>query len=176
MHNRKTIKYIIWDFSNFLVNYVVSLFPVHFIRLGLYKFLFRMNCGDHVHIGMRVKLVSPWKIVIGNHTRINSGTFLDGRFGIEIGNNVDIAWDAILLTAQHDIDDPNYQGIGQPIIIHDHACLTTRCIILPGVEIGEGAVVAAGAVVTKNVKPYTVVAGVPARKIKSRSEVLSYTL
>ena len=77
---------------------------------------------------------------------------------------------------QHDYNAPNYNDVGGNIEIKDYAWLASRCTILPGVTIGKGAVVATGAIVTKNVPDYTIVAGVPAKKIGMRNENLTYKL
>ncbi|MBP9873243.1 MAG: hypothetical protein KBC60_04350 [Haliscomenobacter sp.] len=66
----------------------------------------------------------------------------------------------------HGLDHNQMGGNSKPVILEDHVWLATRSMVLKGVRIGKGAVVAAGAVVTKDVPPYTVVAGVPAKVIK----------
>jgi maltose O-acetyltransferase len=93
-----------------------------------------------------------------------------------IGNNVSIAGEVRIFTMQHDVDDPNFAEIEGRVTIDDYAVIGTRVTILPGVHIGKGAVVASGAVVTRDVEPYAVVGGVPAEFIRSRSKDLRYTL
>lgn len=94
---------------------------------------------------------------------------------IRIGQNVCINDGAILLTASHDLSDPEWKLKKAPIIIEDYAWICTNVIILPGVHVGRGAVLGAGAVVSKNVAPYDVVAGNPAKPTgKKRVEVLNY--
>jgi acetyltransferase-like isoleucine patch superfamily enzyme len=94
---------------------------------------------------------------------------------ITIGKNVCINDGVKLLSASHDVQDPLWRHIKKPIIIDDYAWITTGAIILPGVTIGRGAIVAAGAVVSKNVGPYEIVAGNPAVVInKKRIEDLQY--
>jgi maltose O-acetyltransferase len=77
---------------------------------------------------------------------------------------------------QHDIDDPNFAEVSGPVRIEDYVAIGTRVTILPGVTIGNGGVIASGAVVVKNVAPYAVVGGVPAVFIRNRSKDLRYTL
>ncbi len=79
-------------------------------------------------------------------------------------------------TMEHDPQDPLYRVKGGPVIIEDYVWISCRVVILPGVTIGEGAVVAAGAVVTKDVAPYTIVGGVPAKEIGTRTKDLRYRL
>ena len=77
-------------------------------------------------------------------------------------------------TSQHDLNDPTFAAIEEKIIVEDYVFIGPRSILLPGVTIGYGSIVAAGSVVTKSVAPHTVVAGVPAAKIKDR-EKLTHT-
>jgi maltose O-acetyltransferase len=74
----------------------------------------------------------------------------------------------------HDPQSRDFGGRGRPVIIMKYAYIATKALILPGVTVGEGAVVAAGAVVTRDVAPYTIVGGVPARPIGVRSRDLDY--
>jgi maltose O-acetyltransferase len=74
------------------------------------------------------------------------------------------------------MNDPNFGCESAPVVIEDFAWISCRTVVLPGTRIGKGAVVAAGAVVTKDVEPYSIVAGVPAKKIGERSRDLNYYL
>ena len=93
---------------------------------------------------------------------------------IIIGKNVNIGSDVKIYTLQHDYNDECFRVVGGPVIIEDYSWISVRAIILPNVKIGEGAVVAAGAVVTKDVKPYTIVGGIPAKYIGERNRKLNY--
>lgn len=96
--------------------------------------------------------------------------------GVFIGNNVDIAQDVYIWSEQHDYNSPDYSSVCKPVIIEDYVWLASRVTILPGVKIGRGAVVASGAVVTKDVPSLAIVAGVPARIIGQRNkDALKYT-
>jgi maltose O-acetyltransferase len=77
---------------------------------------------------------------------------------------------------EHVVNDSNFCSVSDGVVIEDYAWLSCRTVILPGVKIGFGAVVCAGAVVTKNIEPYSIVAGVPAKKIGERAKNLSYNL
>jgi putative colanic acid biosynthesis acetyltransferase WcaF len=79
-------------------------------------------------------------------------------------------------TRQHDIDSPDFAEIGAPVEIGDYAFVGSHAIVLPGVAIGRGGVVGAGSVVTRDVEPYTLVAGAPARFVRRRSQELNYEL
>lgn len=94
---------------------------------------------------------------------------------VTIGKNVCINDGVIILSASHDVLDPLWSHKKAPIFIGDYAWIATNAIILPGVTIGKGAIVGAGAVVSKNVNDYSIVIGNPAKEIdKKRTEVLNY--
>ena len=150
--------------------------PFPALRMAVYRQLgVRIGAGSII---MRAtELQSSSEMVIGNHTVINPHCWLDGRGGLVIGSNVNISSHVILVAGTHDLQDgASFDGMIKPITIEDHVWLCTRCTVLPGVTVGRGAVVAAGAVVTRSVTPHTIVAGVPARKIGERSPELHYTL
>ena len=101
-------------------------------------------------------------------------SLLDGRGIIEIGNNVSISHGVKLITGGHNIRHRNFPGIYEKIKIEDYAWLGVNCVILKGITIGKGAVVAAGAVVTKDVPEYTIVGGIPAKPIGKRTKNSDY--
>lgn len=106
------------------------------------------------------------KLTIGNNSRIN-GVHIAVKEQVVIGKNVRIAPYVLILDSDfHNVSDHFSDGVTSSVIIEDDVWIATKATILKGVKVGEGAVVAAGAVVTKDVPPYTVVAGVPAKVIK----------
>lgn len=113
----------------------------------------------------------------GNNLNIADGcnigykVHLDDRNGINIGKNVTIASEVMIWTMHHDYNDVNFKTEGGAVNIEDYSWICSRVIILPNVTIGEGAVVASGAVVSKNVDPWTVVGGIPAKKIGDRKKL-----
>nr|WP_317129777.1 acyltransferase [Flavobacterium franklandianum] len=108
------------------------------------------------------------KIEIETGSTIGFKVHLDDRRGIKIGKNVTIASEVMIWTLHHDYNDIHFKAIGAPVIVEDYVWICSRAIILPGVTIGEGAVIASGSVVTKDVAAWTVVGGVPAKKISER--------
>jgi acetyltransferase-like isoleucine patch superfamily enzyme len=117
----------------------------------------------------------PAGIEIGAGTVVGHWATIDGRRGIHIGCDVNLSSEVALWTLQHDPDDRDFGVRGGPIVIEDHAWISFRATVLPGVTIGRGAVVAAGAVVTKDVPPYAIVGGIPATQIGTRSRDLDYS-
>ena len=99
---------------------------------------------------------------------------IDARGGLEIGDNCSISYNVQLLTGGHDPHSPVFEGRHLPIRIGDYVWIGAGAVILQNVRVGKGAVVAAGAVVSRDVPPYAIVGGVPARVIGKRNEVLNY--
>ncbi len=160
----------------YVCNHIVAHIPFHFVRLSFYRRImgFQLEDGVAIHLGARFDCTRGLKI--GKNSIINENCRLDPRGGITIGSNVSISAETIILTADHDPDSQDFDGRALTVRIADRAWVGTRVIILPGVTVGEGAVIAAGAVATKNVAAYSIVAGVPARLIRERSRDLSYQL
>lgn len=110
-------------------------------------------------------------ITIGKNVFINSGCHFQDQGGITIGEGSMIGHNVVLATINHDLEPKNdRKNHYAPIRIGNHVWIGSNAVVLPGVSIGDWAVVAAGAVVTKNVLPYTVVGGVPAKVIKTISK------
>jgi len=129
-------------------------------------------CGHGVMIDHRVYFKYPWLIQLGNDVSINRGAeFYPGmvhRARIQVGDRVRIAPNVRLHAAGHDPRDSQLADRSATIVIEDDAWLGASAIILPGVRIGRGAVVAAGAVVNRDVPAYAIVGGVPARTLAQR--------
>jgi acyl-[acyl carrier protein]--UDP-N-acetylglucosamine O-acyltransferase len=131
----------------------------------------KMVLGDEVRVWSNIvqaKLLTGRKgqLIVGKNSRLNGVHIYAGSL-VEIGKNVRIAPYTIILDSDfHNVADHFGDGIAKPIVIEDDVWIATRATILKGVRIGKGAVVATGAVVTKNVAPYTMVAGVPAVFVK----------
>lgn len=169
---------LINGFSRYYI-YKVGLVPSHHIRNFVYRYvlLVGMNESQNVSIYSRLEIREPYKVKIGDGTIIGDNVILDGRNGIEIGSNVNFSSNASIWTEQHDHRDPYFRcetQIKGPVIIGDRVWIGPNTIILHSVNIGEGAVIAAGAVVTKDVEPYAIMAGVPAKKIGERNHDLRY--
>jgi len=162
----KRIDAVLLDFELMLLRWT-GLIPFHSLRLFIYR-LSGMKIGRGSRIHMWVNFFDPRGINIGNDSIIGDHSFLDGRASLEIGDHVDIASQVLVYNSQHDINSEDFEAVYGKVKIDDYAFIGPRVIILPEVTVGRGAVVAAGAVVTKNVAPFSVVAGVPAAKIGER--------
>ncbi|PIS16071.1 acyltransferase [Candidatus Roizmanbacteria bacterium CG09_land_8_20_14_0_10_41_9] len=142
--------------------------PSHHIRRLLCRMAgIRIGKGSTLH--MRIRFYDPRNIKIGEDSIIGENTVLDGRDKIIIGNHVDIASDVMVYNSQHDINSESFAATHSPVHIDDYTFIGPRAILLPGVTVGKGAVVGAGAVVTKDVPPFAIVGGVPAHTIGERT-------
>lgn len=155
---------------------IVGKLPSNFLRCVYLKKYLR-SFGKDASVQLNCRFLNGRKVTVGERNIINFGSLLDGRrYEIHIGNDVSIGPEATILTLGHDPQSSVFADRGGDVVIGDRVWIAYRAIILPGVTIGEGAVIAAGAVVTKNVEPYTIVAGNPARYIKKRNPDLTYQL
>lgn len=114
------------------------------------------------------RIWQPWKLTMGNYACLSESVDCYSVDEIVIGNQATISQGVKLCTASHDITSRIMELKYAPIVIGDDAWVAGWSLVLPGVKIGEGAVVAAGAVVTKDVEPWSVVGGNPAKFIKKR--------
>jgi acetyltransferase-like isoleucine patch superfamily enzyme len=135
--------------------------------------IFARSIGKEVYMFPGVKLYSPSNITIGDHVGINYRSVLGGSAELKIGNYVNIAPNCFIATSNHRFDAYDkpmaLQGVTQsPTVIEDDVWIGINAVVMPGVTIGRGAIVGSNAVVTKDVPPFAVVGGVPAKVIKYR--------
>ena len=125
------------------------------------------RAGD-VRLRMPVVIYEPGKLEFGDQVDVGEFTHIRANGGVRIGSRVLIAANVTITSREHPVALPRW-GVttDAPIVIEDDVWIGAGAIVLPGATIGRGAVVAAGAVVTRSVEPFTVVAGVPARAIKT---------
>ncbi len=154
----------------------VSTIPSNHLRRFLYKIL-GGEIGPQTVIHFRTEIRRLYCLKIGKGSIIGDNALLDARNKIIIGENVNLSSNVSIYTEQHDHRDPYFgcsTGNNKSVIIKDRAWIGSNVIILPGVHIGTGAVCCAGSVITKDVEPYAVVAGVPAKQVNSRPTDLRY--
>lgn len=146
-----------------------GMIPSHTIRKFIYKHVFMLDIEKTATIYYGSEMRAHPNIHIGRGSIIGDRAILDGRNGgIRIGANVNISSNVSIWTEQHDYNDPYFACIDiakGEVRIGDRAWIGPNVIILPSVTIGEGAVVAAGAVVTKDVPAFTLVGGIPAKPL-----------
>lgn len=161
------------------MDFQVGLIPSWHIRRFIYRHFFGANIARGVVIYYGAEIRHHRRLMIGKGSNIGDRAILDARCGIEIGENVNFSTGVSIWTEQHDYNDPYFRcmpGKHGPVKIGNRVWIGPGAIILHSVTIGEGAVVAAGAVVTKDVPSYTLVGGVPAKRIGERNRDLRYEL
>ena len=152
----------------------VQLAGIHHLR-GCYWLDLGVVIGSDVRFSDHVKIVGPANLRIGRNSKILNRVILDARGGLNIGDHTQIGFESIILTSTHrfgDLERPILeQGMqGQAVRIGSDVWIGARVIVLPGVTIGDHAIVGAGAVVTKDVPDQAIVAGNPAKLIRYREE------
>lgn len=165
------------DGLTFLLFKMTGYIPSHFCRNMIYRSIFHMKIGKNAVIYYGLESRCPWNIEIGRGSIIGDKCILDARYGIRIGENVNLSTGVWIWTLQHDVNSPSFSSDGQggQAVIGDKVWISSRTSVLPGVHISEGCVVACGAVVTKDCHDcYTVYGGIPARKIGNRQRNLVY--
>jgi acetyltransferase-like isoleucine patch superfamily enzyme len=163
---------------NYATNHVVAHVPSFTLRHLWYRRVLGIQLGQNagVHMGAYVWFFGPREIRrigvrIGRNTRIGRNCTIDARSPLTIGDNVALSPEVMILAGTHDVNDPEFADseVGPwAVTIEDRVWIGTRAMIMPGVTVGRGAVVAAGSIVTKDVPPLTIVAGVPAKPIGMR--------
>ena len=150
--------------------------PSHLFRNLVYR-LAGIKLGKKTVVHMGARFFYPKNITIGDGTIVGNNVFIDGREKVTIGKHTDIASEVLIYNSEHNLSDPAFMAIQEPVVIGNYCFIGPRVIIMPGVKIGDGAVVAGGAVVTKDVPTKTIVGGVPAKEIGQRKvKELNYSL
>lgn len=167
----KIYLYFIYNLITTSIYKMLDLFPPL-----LRKFFFRLlikRIGANTWIDYQTYIRYPFKVAVGSNTFINQGCKLYPsmhRKGIDIiiGDHVLVGPEVSFFSAGHDYSQLSLPIKTGTIKVHDYVWIGGRAIILPDVEIGEGAIIASGSVVSKSIPPYVVAAGNPARVIKNR--------
>ena len=163
-------------FLNFLYNDFISHIPAHWLRRGFLR-LFNRNISKSAKILMHVRLPGFWNLKIGDRSVINQYCLLDcRRYSVVIDHDVDIGPFTKIWTLEHDPNDENHELKGGDVQIGHHSWVASSVIILPGIRLEPGAVVAAGSLVRNDVRSKEIVGGIPAKVIGTRQNDLKYSL
>lgn len=133
--------------------------------------IFGAKIGRGCHIYPKVRIWAPWNLVCAEEVGIGDGATLYSQAPITLGRRVVISQGAHLCTGSHDYESEGFELFAKPITVGDHAWLAAECFVHPGVSIGEGAVVGARSVVTRDVPAWMVCAGNPCKPIKARTRI-----
>lgn len=157
-------------------NHLINKVPFFAVRHAFFRFL-GGTLGEGSSLFLGVTVVNPRNVTIGAHTIVNRNVMLDGRrCPLVIGDNVDIAEEVRIWTMEHDPHSDTHAPVGKPVAVENHVWIGSRAIVLPGVCLRRGCVVASGAVVRGDVGPSEIVGGVPAKVIGQRRSGLAYQL
>ena len=125
------------------------------------------RAGSQVRLRMPVVIYAPDKLEFGDRVDVGEFTHIRANGGVRIGSGVLIAANVTIASREHPIELPRWSVTRDaPIVIEDDVWIGAGAIVLPGVTVGRGSIVAAGAVVTADVPPFTLAGGVPAKTIK----------
>jgi len=167
---------VILDFINSLKSYcfnnLLTYFPIYFVRRAYLKYILKIKIGkkSFIHIGCRF----GGPIIIGDNTVVGRNCVFLGN--VIIKNNVSITAETYVFTSSHLANSPTFECFYKSVVIEDYAWIGARAMILPGVQIGRGAILGANSTATKNIPEYSIYAGIPAKKIGVRQKNLEYIL
>lgn len=178
-NKRKNFKGKIFNVLYSLVRTMIfftGVIPSHTIRNWLYRHVFRVRFAKSAVIYSNVEIRAPWNLIVDDGAIIGDKCILDARSGLYIGPNVNVSTGCWIWSLQHDVNSPYFsvEGEGLPVIIKERVWLSCRTTILPGTTVGEGCVLCAGAVCTRDCKPYGIYGGIPAKRIGERNHNLQY--
>jgi putative colanic acid biosynthesis acetyltransferase WcaF len=131
--------------------------------------LFGAKIGRGCHVYPKVIIWAPWNLELGDYVGIGDGANCYSMARISIGDRAVVSQGAHLCTGTHDYENPSFRLMARPITIGARCWICAEAFVGPAVDVGEGAVVGARAVMFKNVPPWTVWSGNPAKLIKNRN-------
>ena len=141
--------------------------PMHAWRAFLLR-CFGATMGPHCHFYPGSKVYAPWNLFCADAVAAADGAEIYNPAPVRLGSHAILSQDAYLCGATHDIDDPRFPLLAFAMEVGAYAWICARASVAPGVNVGEGAVLALGAVATRDLEPWCVYAGVPAVKVKER--------
>ncbi|MBD3355135.1 acetyltransferase [Candidatus Woesearchaeota archaeon] len=167
MNKLKKLFYVLVKYAGFYVYFG----PAR-IRALFYSLLFK-KVGKKVFIFGPFRCGAPENISVGNEVVFSNNCVVGGDYGVSIGNFVMIGQNTTIVSSNHGhqlkgVPMLRQEMYGSKVLINDDVWIGANAVILPGVKIGQGAIIAAGSVVTKDIEPYTIAAGNPAKPIKKR--------
>lgn len=179
MHNQDTVTgpsfslknrlaRLVWD-AIWVVFFRHSLKPMHNWRAFLLR-LFGAQVGQGVHVYPKVQIWAPWNLILEDQCGIANGAILYSQGRIRVGRRAVVSQGAHLCAGTHDYTQNGFPLVTKPIYIGDHAWIAAEAFIHAGVIIGEGCVIGARAVVTKDMPSWMICSGHPCKPIKDRIE------
>lgn len=150
--------------------------PTQFLRKLIFRHIYGVNMAPGSAIYNASEIICPWNIELGKNSILGIGNIIDARGGLRIGDNVNLGHRVCIWTEQHLVNDTDFKSAVAPVTIGDRAWVSSNTTVLPGVCVGSGAVISAGAVLVKDADPFGIYSGNPAKRIGTRSFELRYEL
>lgn len=144
-----------------------ALLPSSRLRVSLLR-LFGAKVGQGVVVKPGVRVKFPWRLSLGDHCWLGEDCWIDNLADVVLDDNVCISQGAYLCTGNHDWSDPSFGLIVKPIVLRSGSWAGARSMLAPGVVLGEGAILAAGAVAYKNIPAWEIHSGNPAAFVRQR--------
>jgi len=141
--------------------------PFHEWRSFLLR-CFGSRLGPNCHIYPKARIWAPWNLVCGDVVAIADEVIVYNPSLITLGSHSTISQQAYLCGATHDYDMPEFPMVSSPISVGAYAWVCARAAVQPGVSVGDGAILGFGSIATRDLEPWSVYAGIPARRIKNR--------
>ncbi len=163
---RNRLARLVWNIA-YITLFRLSPVPFHPWRSFLLR-CFGAKIGKYCHVYPKARIWAPWNLEMGDYSSMADGVWCYSMAKITVGEKVVISQGARLCGGTHDYTDPAFSLLAKPITIKSNAWIAAEAFICPGITIGEGTVVGARAVVTKDMPAQTVCAGNPCRPIKPK--------
>ena len=163
---KNRLQRVAWSLSGAILLYL-SPKPFHQWRAFVLR-CFGAKVGKGVHVYPKVKIWAPWNLELGDECGIANGVILYSQDIISIGKRAVVSQGSNICTGTHDYDKPGFPLVTSPIHIGDEAWIAAEVFIHPGITIGEGCVIGARSVVTKDMPSWMICAGHPCKPIKDR--------
>ncbi len=166
-HGASIFKYYLWH----LVNQMFFIYPVNpSSRLKVFWLrLFGAKVGKGVVMNKpNINIKYPWRLEIGDYVWLGENTWIYNMDDIKIGNHVNIAQGAMLLTGNHNYKSPTFDVMTAPITIEDGVFIGAKAVVCPGVRCHSHSLLTVGSIATHNMEAYTIYQGNPAKKIRER--------
>lgn len=160
------LRRVIWNFA-YLLLFRVSPRPLHAWRSGLLR-IFGAKIGPHCHIYPSARIWAPWNLICEDFVAIADEAVIYNHKAVTLKSHAIVSQQAYVCGATHDYNDPAFPLVAYEITIGAYAWVCVRAVVCPGIIVGEGAVLGLGAIATRDLEPWTVYAGVPAKPIKKR--------
>lgn len=162
---------VLWNATS-MVFFRLSPTPLHGWRAFLLR-MFGAKVGKAVHVYPGVKVWAPWNLDLKDQCGIASGVTLYSQGKITVGVKAVISQGSYLCAGTHDYNDPGFPLITKPITVGDHVWIAAESFIHPGVTLGEGCVIGARSVVTRDMPAWMVCSGNPCQPLKERKMISS---